>query len=421
MKTVLKGAYLIQGNGSAPIYDAVVVIDDDKITYVGASDTEIEKDAEQFIDVTGKTIIPGIIDCHVHLCGILSPDVRDWVLEPAEQQAIVSTAEAEKLIKHGVTCVGDVSENGLYLKRLTNTDRFPGPHIFAFGRGLCRTGGYIDCSGLPAGVINEQHPWGILCDNPEAVRKAVRRTVRKNADGIKIWATSSGVSGKPYFDDTDQDYTMAELKMAAEEAKYIKLPVFAHCESIAGTKAALKSGITNIVHGEELDDECLDLMQEKNAVFMPTLKVTLDWLNYDYDAMPVRAGLEKYPGETDKEKEYNRILDNFKKVYERGIKIAVASDTFCQAVTPYGATTLDELKALAQAGMSLQEVITAASQNGADAMEIGKKRGAIEAGKFADLIVLDVPELNDIEQITVDNMIAVYKNGKSIDLGKDGE
>lgn len=281
MGTVFKGAKLIPGSGNEAIDNSLLIVNGSTIEYAGQFDESICKkkveEGYQIIDCSGKSITPGFIDCHVHLCGILSENVRDWVLEPNEQQAIVSTVEAWKVISAGVTTVGDVSENGLRLKKLIKEGSIPGPEIVACGRGFCRTGGYIDCSDIPVNVINESHPWAIIVNGKENIRKQTRLLIRKNADAVKIWPSSSGAS--PYrLRDTDQLYSLDEIKMAVDEAAMLKLPVFAHCESVEGTKAALKAGVQNIIHGEELDEECLELFLEKGACLMPTLKITLDWL-----------------------------------------------------------------------------------------------------------------------------------------------
>ncbi len=416
MKKVIIGGRLIDGTGRNPVDNSLIIVENEYITYAGEINESViaEKCPDQYekIDARGLTVIPGIIDCHIHLCGILGKDVRDWVLESKTQQAIVSVTEAERLINCGITTVCDVSQNGLYLKKLVQTSKIVGPRIIACGRGLCRLGGYIDFSGLPVEAINELHPWAVICDGVAEIRKCIRKLVREGADGVKIWATSSGVAKRPT--DTDQHYSYEEMQIAVEEAEFIKMPIFAHCKSIQVTKTALSAGIKNIIHGGELDEECLELMKQKNTIFMPTLKTTLDWLEYNYDEIPLRKNLNAYPGATIEEKEYNRIKNNFKKVYEREIKIAVASDTFCQAVTPYGVTTLQELYAMADAGMSLMDVIVSATKIGAEAIGMSQFIGTIEQGKLADLLIIEKNPLEDIRHISPENMSLIMQNGQHI-------
>ena len=400
MKKVIIGGRLIDGTGRDPIDNSLIIVENEYISYAGEINESViaEKCPDQYekIDARGLTIIPGIIDCHIHLCGILGKDARDWVLESKTQQAIVSVTEAERLINSGITTVCDISQNGLYLKKLVQTSKIVGPRIIACGRGLCRLGGYIDCSGLPVEAINELHPWAVICDGVEEIRKGIRKLVREGADGVKIWATSSGVAKRPT--DTNQHYSYEEMQIAVEEAEFIKMPIFARCESIQVTKTALSAGIKNIIHGEELDEECLELMKQKNTIFMPTLKTALDWLEYNYDEIPLRKNL----------------VANFKKVYEREIKIAVASDTFCQAVTPYGVTTLQELYAMADAGMSLMDVIVSATKIGAEAIGMSQFIGTIEQGKFADLLIIEKNPLEDIRNISPENMSLIMQNGQHI-------
>lgn len=416
MKTALTGAKLIDGTGRTPIANSLIVIDESKIEYAGppAGGTPgPEADPEwESVDVSGKFVMPGLIDSHVHLCGIMGKDVRDWVLEPKMQQAIVSSKDSGELLLHGVTTVADNSQNGLQLKLLTEDGKIPGPRIFACGRGLCRTGGYIDSSGLPPQVIQENHPWAILCDGRSQIRKAIRSLVREGADGVKIWATSSGRTNRP--GDTDQHYSASELEMITEEASFIHMPVFAHCQSLEGAKAALIAGVRNIIHGEELDEECRSLMLEKKAVFIPTLKLGLDWLNYGYDEIPSRYGISDYPGDTPHRKEYNRLRHNFKQAYESGVTIAAGSDTFCRSITPYGKSTLEELYTMADEGMTAKDVIISATRNGAYAMAMEGQLGTLEKGKYADLLILDKDPLENIRNISVDNMYGIMKSGRFV-------
>jgi imidazolonepropionase-like amidohydrolase len=353
-------------------------------------------------------VIPGIIDCHVHLCGILSQDSTEWVLEHNKQQAIVSTVQAEKMLQYGVTTVGDVSENGIYLKKLVQNKRINGPNIFSFGRGFSKTGGYIDYKALPSELINTKHPWGILCDGASDLRKEVRGLVRKGVDGIKVWATGAGARN---MYDNDIGYSPDEMKMIVDEALMMHMPVFAHAESLSGIKVALKAGVDGIIHGEDLDEEAIHLMKNNNTTLIPTLKILIDWLDYSYDSAPYRPEYHGDSIENIKNREKERIKDNFVKAYRKGVNIALGSDTFCESVTPYGVHTLGELVKMVEMGMKIEDALRAATINGAKLLGIDHERGSVEIGKFADIVVLEANPFDDIKNISSDNIFLVMKEG----------
>lgn len=407
-KIAFKGGMLIDGTGKEPIENSLVLVEDGKIKYAG-EEIHIDSDYE-IVDISGMTIMPGLIDTHVHFGGALSPSDVDWVLEPVLQKAVVSVSQGEACLEHGLTTVGDISRNGTYLRDMIEKGIVKGPRTITCGLGLSRTSGHGDTHSLPFDYVQESHPWAICVDGRENLRNAVRRIIRTNPDMIKIWATGGGVWRLERK--TDQHYSFEEIQVVVEEANYVGLPVRAHCESLEGAKDCCKAGVYSIEHGQELDDECLQMMVEKDITLVPTMQFFYEWFT-EYEP-PYRPILDKFPGETIAEKELNRTIANFQAAKDAGIRIVVGSDSFCSQLTPYGEYSLKEIYAINKAGLSPMETIVAATKSGADMLQVSDITGTLEEGKYADLIVLEKNPLDNIENINKENMAIIMKEGNFV-------
>lgn len=405
-KIGLKGATLIDGNGGDPIEDSLVLVDGDIIAYAGPN-IQIDSGEWEVINLRGMTLLPGLVECHVHLGGALGTTPIDWVLEDDKGQAIRSVRQAGDLIAHGFTTARDISKNGLQLKKSIELGETCGPRLLACGPGLSRRGGHGDCWELPLELVQRSHPWAVIADGEDEVRKSVRDLLKQGSDCIKVWATGGGLWERER--ETDQHYTEKELRVMVEEANYYGVGVCAHCESLAGTKAALKAGIKSVEHGEDLDEECLALMKENNIALVPTLSVFLEWFENHEPAY--RSILEELPGETLAEKEIYRIIENLQKAKNAGIKIGVGADSFSSMLTPYGAYSLREIYALVRAGFSEMEAIVAATKSGAQILGLEDVVGTLEKGKYADLIVMKKNPLQDIQHFNKENFFLVMKGG----------
>jgi imidazolonepropionase-like amidohydrolase len=304
-------------------------------------------------------------------------------------------------MEHGVTSIRDISRNGLQLKWAVNQGTMEGPRIVACGPGISRTGGHGDAYHLPCCIVQKSHPWAMLADGGEELRKAVRTLIRMGSDAIKIWATGGGMWDKEL--ETDQHFDLDEMKMVVREAAMCKLPVLAHAESLAAAKDALRAGIWTLEHGEELDDECIALMLERDVIQVPTLQLLLGpW--FDEYPPPPREGLKHYRGDTLLEKEKNRITDNFNAAREAGVRMAVGSDSFSDETMPYGLSTLLEIQQMVGAGMPALDALTAATLTGARALRIEQVTGSLEVGKACDLIAWEGDPLSDITVLAHENL-----------------
>jgi imidazolonepropionase-like amidohydrolase len=399
---------LIDGTGNQPIENSLVIIEDTKIQYAGPM-IEVGENFEK-IHLGGKTIMPGLIDSHLHFSGNKTDNDTDWVLEPVIQKTIVAVAQAREALEHGLTSVGEISRSGIYIRDMIEEGIIPGPRVVATGLGFCRTAGHGDSHRLPLDYNNASHPWAERVDGPWDLRKAVRRRIRENPDAIKIWSTGGGIWR--HDAKADSHYCMEEIQAVVDECSMVGLPVWSHAEGYSGALDSCRAGVSAIIHGQELNEECLEIMKEKDITFCPTLQFFFEWFTV-YEP-PYRPIHDQYPGNTTAEKELNRIIGNLQNANKKGIRITVGSDSFCSSLTPYGKYAITEMYALTKAGLTEMETILAATKNGAEMLKIDNITGTLEKGKFADLLVLNGNPLDDIHNVSSDKMEVIMKEGKFV-------
>ena len=409
-KYAITGGLLIDGTGKAPVQNSVVLINEATIEYAGEM-IGFGKDYE-IIDITGKTILPGLIDSHLHFSGNLTDDDSDWILEDPIQKTVVAVQQAHECLEHGLTTVGEISRSGLHIRNMIEKGVMEGPRIVGTGLGFCRTCGHGDSHKLSIGLNEESHPWAERVDGPWELRKAVRRRLRENPDAIKIWSTGGGIWR--WDQKLHPHYTYEEIQAVVDECNMVGIPVWSHAEGYEGALDSCKAGVHLIIHGQTLTDECLDMMAEKGIYFCPTIQFLNEWFK-TYAPPYIPKVHDSYPGETVAEKELNRVYANLRKAIEKGITLTIGSDSFCSSLTPYGTTAIGEMYAFHEkAHIPVMDVIQAATKNGADMLGVGDITGTLEKGKSADVLVIDGNPLNDIRTICVENMDLIMKEGDII-------
>lgn len=211
---------------------------------------------------------------------------------------------------------------------------------------------------------------------------------------------------------TDQHYTPEEIRAVAEECHMRGVPLWVHCFGEA--LPSVKAGADFIIHGWELNDEALDIMAEKGLMLCPTIAFLPAWFQ-TYPPKYIPEVHDRCPGETVTEKELNRMYGTLRKAAAKGIILTIGSDSFNSRITPYGETTLREMYAFVhKAGLTELETIRAATLNGAKALRVDDITGSLEAGKSADLLVIDGDPIRDITEIAVKNMTIIMKEGRFV-------
>ena len=406
-KIAFVNGLLIDGTGAEPVAESLVLVEDKKIVYAGAKKDIPE--GYEVRDIAGKTIMPGLIDTHLHFSGNLTDDDSDWVLEHPVQKTVVAVQQAHECLEHGLTTVGEISRSGLHIRNMIEAGVMSGPRVVGTGTGFCRTCGHGDSHKLPTWYNNESHPWAERVDGPWELRKAVRAKLLENPDAIKIWSTGGGIWR--WDQKLDQHYTFEEIKAVVDECNMVGIPVWSHAEGYGGALDSAKAGVHLIIHGQTLNDECLDIMAEKGIYFCPTIQFLNEWFK-TYEPPYIPEVHDQYPGETVAEKELNRVYGNLRKAKEKGIVLTIGSDSFCSSLTPYGTTAIGEMYSFVEkAGISEMDTIVAATKDGAEMLKVGDITGTLEEGKFADLLVIDGNPLENIRAIAVDNMEVIMKEG----------
>ena len=411
-------------NGGIVPLQSIIVNGDriEAISEAGENDSGYRE--YQRVDCTGLTAFPGLIDAHVHLPGAIGDEFDTFHIND-KIRTIHSVAHSQQLLKHGFTSVRDISWNGLYLKRVFNRGVLAGPRIVACGPGLCRSGGHSDIPELPFQFTEKNHFWGVFADGREEIRKAVRLLFREGADQIKIWATGGGNNAVDKM--TDRHYSPEEISIAVEEASMIGTSVCAHAEVNGSIRDCLDAGVRSIEHGEDLNEETAELMAAKGTFLVPTINLCANWYRDFMDPdIKMPPAFEYGPffqrdqwDEPDTAAEREAVIASFKLAREKGVKIAMGSDSVDELVTPYGKYSCDEIRAMNEFGLNASEAMIAATSSAAEVIGLGSRIGRLEEGMIADIVIFRKNPLEDLSLLNDENILFVIKDGRlSVEEGR---
>ncbi|MDY0407625.1 amidohydrolase family protein [Virgibacillus soli] len=405
-KKLLKNGIVIDGNGSEPKTGYVVVIEDEKIGFVGPEQDYQAAGDEAVIDVQGGTVLPGFIDSHVHMMMEYSP-VAERLATPFSFMYYQAAEYLKNTLHAGITSVRDALGTDLGVKKAVEDGLIVGPRLQLSINALTITGGHGDgytVSGKELNLLPENFP-GMpsgKCDGVEEVRKKTREMLRAGAEVIKVHATGGVLSATDHPEFTQ--FSLEELKVIVEEGHFRKgVKVMAHAQGAEGIKNAVRAGIHSIEHGIFLDDEAIELMLENGTYLVPTLLAPVAVLE---DA--AKVGMPDSAVAKSKEV-IEQHKASFTKAYQAGVKIAMGTDA---GVMKHG-TNLRELGLMVDAGMTPMDALIASTKTAAECLGWEDKLGTLEAGKLADVIVVKGNPLEDIYSLANnENIQLVVKNGK---------
>jgi imidazolonepropionase-like amidohydrolase len=390
-RTILRNARLLDGTGAAPYVGVDVVLDGGKIAAVGG--LHPSGDAE-VIDLRGRTLMPGLIDCHVHLTFAGDPkDVERAATVPVPDLAWTAATNARDTLDGGVTTVRDVGARAgvaIRLREAIAAGRVPGPRVRAAGSIICMTGG---------------HGWfiGREADGPDDVRRAVREQLKAGADCLKFTATGGGMT--PGVDPRASSFTEAELAAGVDEAHKAFRRAAAHAQGNAGIKNAVRAGIDSIEHGVYLDDEVVEEMLRRGTFLVPTLVAPAMIARHGTSAGIPDYVVTKASGVLEVHRE------SFRKAARAGVRIAMGTD----AGTPFNrhGANVQELALMVECGMSPADTIVAATRSAAELLDLLEVTGTVEPGKSADLLIVDGDPLTDIRILgDRDRLLGILKDGR---------
>ncbi|HMO62120.1 MAG TPA: amidohydrolase family protein [Ferruginibacter sp.] len=358
---------------------------------------------DQLIDLKAKTVMPGLMDMHVHIESQTKRNAQAERLTTEPQDiAFKSVNFAYTTLMAGFTTVRDLGGSGvnISLRNAINSGVITGPRIYTAGKTIATTGGHGDnTNGLKKVWAGDPGPAEGVANGPDECRKAVRQRYKDGADLIKITATGGVLSQAK--DGAGAQFTEEEIKAIVETAKDYGFKIAAHAHGAEGMKRAIRAGVTSIEHGTFMDDEAIELFKKYGTWYVPTIvagKATGDSAKIPgyYSAIVTPKALATGP----------HIQASFAKAYKAGVKIAFGTDA---GVYAHGKNYL-EFQYMTEAGMPAIETIKAATISAAMLLGMEDMLGTIQPGKLADIIAVDGDPLQDITVMA--KVFFVMKDGK---------
>jgi len=410
MTTAITGGQLVTGLGGDPIPNSTVVIVDDRIAAAGPADAvTIPADANT-LDATGHTVLPGLIDCHVHST-YRARDVKQHLLNTPSYNILRSTQIIEETLACGITSAREMSGADAGFRAAINERLISGPRLQISILMISQTGGHGDYW-VPAGMHIPKRAWlhSPVADGPEEIRKLVRHVLMAGADFVKI-CTSGGITSVTDSWDEPQ-YTVEEIRVAVDEAANKGKNVAVHAEGTSGIKRALEAKVHSIEHGWFIDEECVDRMIDQGTWWVPT--IALVPLSVEHRKTNTQWSTQQLGDEAKKDNEILSLFETQRSLWRdavrRGMKVAMGSDQSHRLMT---GNNLVELEYMVDwLGISPMEAIVCATGRAAECMQ-RPDLGALESGRLADVVVVEGDPLSDIKLLQDrDKIKLIMKDGE---------
>lgn len=390
-QTVIRNGQLVDGTGSAPVSDGLLIIDDGLITYAGSAEEAPTVSAEAtVIDALGGTIMPGLVEAHFHPTYFNVAALEDLDIKyPVEYVTILAACNAKLALECGYTAArsgGSLFNIDFWLKKAIENDLVPGPRLAASGREICGAGGLMDWNpefrkiGME-GLI-------LLVNGPDEACAAVRKLVKDGVEWVKTYPT--GDAAAP---DTNDHHTLCmtfdEMNAVVQTAHNHKLKVTGHCRATEGIRNALLAGYDSLEHGTFIDDETLELLLERDVPVVPALY---------FEQMSIERGPEFGMSQAVIDGHQETLeggAESARRILRAGGRLGMGGD-YGFAWNPHGdyAKELDFF--VRYVGLKPLEVITCATKTGAEILGRGDEIGTLQAGKLADVLVVDGDVVADL-------------------------
>lgn len=378
--TAIVGVQLIDGTGADPVDKAAVVFDAGRIISAGPAPHVQIPSGARVIDGDGMTVLPGLIDAHVHITMTGGSDLLEMSTRRSLPEVVFDTVNhLAATLEAGITAirtVGDIGHIDIAARNAITRGRLSGPRVVAAGKGLTSTGGHGTV--LPSWVNLSYGDISEVVDGPDQGRAAVRRQVEAGCDHIKIFQTGGVIDpgGRLEAEEFDGD----ELRMIVSTARLAGRPVASHAHNKSGILNSIAAGVRSIEHGMYFDEECGARAIDANVFLVPTLIVMDQILRHGRE-----AGLPQFMidnvAERTKQHHANVQLAN-----QMGVKVVTGTDAG-SVLTPHGAAG-KEVAMLVRAGLRPLDAIRAATMHAAELLGLSARVGTIEPGKLADVIVV---------------------------------
>jgi imidazolonepropionase-like amidohydrolase len=399
--TVVRAGRLIDPDSGTVLTNQVILIKDGKVQAVG-KELALPADA-RVIDLSGKTVLPGLIDCHTHVAdGQSEGEPFNVLRKTASQIALESVPNARAMLLSGFTTVRDVGTyralNDIALRDAIARGDVVGPRMFVAGAYITITGGAGAMTGQAPDI---QLPWDLHygeANSPWEVRQKVRLLAHDGVDLIKMLSTGAVLTHGS--NPASLEFTEEELQAGVDEASHFGLRVAVHAHAAQGIRNAILAGAASVEHAEYLDDDIIALAKQRGTYLVMDI----------YDDQCIQAGGKT--GQTPADFLQHEVglaqvqRDNFGKAVRAGVKMAFGTDA---GVCPYG-TSGKQFAFMVKYGMTPMQAIRAATSSAADLLGHANEVGSIKAGKYADLIAVSGDPLKDIRLL--ERVEFVMKDGK---------
>jgi imidazolonepropionase-like amidohydrolase len=412
-QTVIANGQLVDGTGGPAVADAAVVVKDGRIAYAGPARAApaLPPDVKR-IDARGGTIMPGLVEAHFHPTYFNVADLADLDIKyPVEFVTILAACNAKLALECGYTAArsgGSLHNIDVWLKKAIEDDLIPGPRLAASGREICGAGGLMDWN--PDHLKLGMEGLILLINGPDEGRKAVRTLVKDGVEWIKTYPT--GDAAAP---DTADHHTLCmtfdEMAAVVAEAHNYHRKVTGHCRATEGIKNALRAGFDCIEHATFMDQEALDLLLARNTPVVPALQ-------FEYASIERGPGFGMPQAVVDGHKEtLEGGADSARLIQKAGGRIGMGGD-YGFAWNPHGDYAKELTFFVRHVGFTAQETITCATRNGAEIMRRGDEFGTVEAGKLADILVVDGDVVADISMLEDRSRFLAVVQGGIIKAGR---
>ncbi len=401
-KTIIQCGKLIDAKNNKVLNNMTIVIVDDKIESISDKKITVGKN-DTFYDLSTKTVMPGLIDMHVHLEN--ETNAKQYLEEFTMNEADIayrSIGYAEKTLLTGFTTVRDLggANVNIALRRAIDAGLVKGPRVFTAGKSIASTGGHADpTNGYRSDLMGNPGPESGVANGVDECAKAVRQRYKDGSDLIKITA-SGGVLSVAKSGENSQ-FTIEEIEAIVKTANDYGFKVAAHCHGEEAMRRAVVGGVHSIEHGTYMSEEVMKLMKEHGTYLVPTVtagKAVGQFAkipNY-YPDIVVPKALAIGP----------KIQNTFERAYKFGVKIAFGTDA---GVFAHG-DNWREFIYMNEVGMPFMEILKTATINASDLLGQSDAIGTIEKGKFADIIAVDGDPMKDIQ--VMGKVSFVMKSGK---------
>jgi len=393
MTTIFTGGPAFIGDGTI-LDHATVIVEGEKIVKVASQEVKLPRDAE-LIDLKGKMLLPGFVDCHIHIMIDGSPDpLAAAVRNSLQMTTLLAAAHAKNTLMAGVTTARDMGGTGnvdIAIRDAIKNCVIRGPRMLVSGLQICMTGG---------------HGWefGREADGPDEVRKAAREQIKAGCDIVKLMATGGIMT--PGVEPGAAQFAEEEMSAGVEEAHKANRKSASHAQGTKGILNSLKAGIDTIEHGFFLNEECVSLMVKNNVPLIPTLA------GGELIEKAVNMGIPDFIVEKNRQV-LKAQLQSLAMAREAGIMIGMGADCGTPLL-PHGSNLL-ELVSLAEIGFTTEEVLTIGTLNGAKILGLEQQIGSIEEGKLADLVVVEGNPVDDINLVaSIENISTVMQSGSIV-------